>query len=345
MKPHMRHPMHQRRTLLNALGASALAAPFASFAQQPAAPAGAAGKIWRVGILVLQDRTSGLDPQFSGAFVPAMRELGYVEGKNLLIEWRFADGDTKRLPALAAELLQWKPDVLIGGGNDSPLAMQKLTSTVPIIMASSSDPVGLGLVKSLARPGGNITGMSSITSELSSKRLQLLAETVPTVKRVAYLRNPDAASASMSLASVQSGAQKLGIDLLPVEARNVAEIDAGFAGMRKLKAGAVLVALHPFFQQRKSQIAGLSAQYRLPSMAADPLYVDAGCLMSYGSSLAGLWARAATFADKLFKGRKPADLPVEQPTKFELVINMKTAKALGVTVPQVVLLQAERVIE
>ena len=162
---------NRRRILITALGAGLLDAPRASFAQQPGTPAGAPGKVWRVGILVLQDRTAGMDPQFSGAFVPAMRELGYVEGKNLLIEWRFADGDTKRLPALAAELLQWKPDVLVGGGNDSPLAMQKLTTAIPIVMASASEPVGLGLVKSLARPGGNITGMSSMSSELSPKRL------------------------------------------------------------------------------------------------------------------------------------------------------------------------------
>ena len=167
----------------------------------------------------------------------------------------------------------------------------------------------------------------------------------PKVKRVAYLRQPDAASAPLALAAAQSGAQKLGIDLLPVDARTVAEIDTGFAEMRKQKAGAVQVPLHPFFQQRKRQIAALCAQYRLPSMTSDPLYVDAGCLMSYGSSLAHHWGRAATFADKLFKGRTPAELPVEQPTRFELVINLIAAKTLGIKVPQVLLLQATRVIE
>ena len=334
--------MNQRRTLLRALGAGALAVPLAPFAQQAAVPAKAAGKVWRVGMLLLQDR---LDPQSSGAFVPAMRELGYVEGQNLLIEWRFADGDSGRLPGLATDLLRWNPDVLVGGGTASPRAMQKLTTTIPIVMVSTSDPVGVGLVKSLARPGGNITGMTSISIELIPKRLQLLLAMVPKVKRVAFLRNPDGASAPMALATAQGGAQKLGLDLLPIDARTVAEIDTGFAEMREQKAEALLVVLTPLFQQRKNQIAALSAQYRLPSMTADRLYADAGCLMSYGSSSAGHWARAATFVDKLFKGRKPAELPVEQPTRFELVINLIAAKALGITVPQVLLLQAERVIE
>ena len=340
--------MNQRRKLILAVGAGALASPFTPRAQQPANPAGAAGKIWRVGVLVLTNREASLDPDFTGAFPLGMRDLGYVEGKNLLIEWRFADGDATRLPGLAAELMQWKPDLFVAGGNDAPFALQKLTSTVPIVMASASNPVELGLVKSLARPGGNITGLTSISGELGPKRLQLLlamvADAKPKVTRVAVLFKPTV-STRMGLASIEAVSAKLGVKLLPFEASTPEEIAPAFAAMRTQKAGALMVLLNPLFQTRRKLIADLATQYRLPSMTADTLYVKAGCLMSYSSPLAYLWRRTAYYVDRILKGARPAELPVEQPTRFELALNLQTAKALGITVPPVVMLQAERVIE
>ena len=344
--------MNHRRTLLTALGAGLLNAPLASFAQPPANPpghlAGPPGKIWRVGVLAPPNREASLDPEFIGAFPLGMRDLCYVEGKNLLIEWRFADGDAKRLPGLAAELMQWKPDVFVAGGNDAPAVLQKQTSTIPIVMASASNPDEIGLVKSLARPGGNVTGLSSMSNELDPKRLQLLlamlADAKPKVTRVAALLNP-AGAGRRELQSVEAASAKLGVRILPFEARTPAEIAPAFAAMREQKAGAVMVFLNPLFQTHKKLIADLCAQYRLPAMTAAPLYVSAGCLMAYGSPLAYTWRRVAYYVDRIFKGARPADLPVEQPTKFELVINGKTAKALGLKIPQSLLISAERVIE
>jgi putative ABC transport system substrate-binding protein len=274
-----------------------------------------------------------------------MRELGYVEGKNLVIEWRFADSKLDQLPALAAELVQLKMDIIVAGGNDAPLALQKATATIPIVMATAGDPVSTGLVKSLARPGGNTTGLSSLTSELGPKRLEMLLAMVPKASRVAVLLNPASPAISTSLERVQDAGQKLGVKILPAEARTPQEIDHAFASMRQQNAGALLVFLNPLFQQQRNQIAELAAKHRLPSITADRIYAEAGCLMSYGSSLADNMHRAATYVDKILKGAKPADLPVEQPTKFELIINGKTAKALGLKIPQSLLISVDKVIE
>ncbi|MBI3371486.1 MAG: ABC transporter substrate-binding protein [Betaproteobacteria bacterium] len=274
-----------------------------------------------------------------------MRELGYIEGKNLIIEWRFADSKLDRLPALAEELVQLKMDIIVAGGNDSPLALQKATTSIPIVMATAGDPVGSGLVKSLARPGGNITGLSTLTSELGPKRLEMLLAMVPKASRVAILRNSSNPTSLKALQDVQAAGQKLRVKILPMEARTPQEIDNAFASMRQQNAGALLIFLSPLFQQQRNQIAELAAKLRLPSMAADRIYAEAGCLMSYGSSLTDNLHRAATYVDKILKGAKPADLPVEQPTRFELVINRKTAKALGLTIPQSLLISVDRVIE
>jgi putative ABC transport system substrate-binding protein len=331
--------MINRRRLLIAFSAGALTAPFGSLAQQP-------GKVWRVGFLASLARPASLDSHYLYAFVRGMRDLGYVEGKNLVIEWRFGDSKPERLPGLAAELVQLKMDVLVGAGVDSPLELQKLTSTTPIVMASSGDPVGAGLIKSLARPGGNITGLSTITGELIPKRLELLLAMVPKVSRVAVLIRDSATQiGSKNLATVQAAGKQRGVTILPVQAQTPQEIDAAFASMRQQKAGALLVFLNPFFQQQRSQIAALAAKLRLPTMTADRVYAEAGCLMSYGASLADTTYRAATYVDKIFKGAKPADLPVEQPTKFELVINGKTAKALGLAIPKPLLISTDQVIE
>jgi putative tryptophan/tyrosine transport system substrate-binding protein len=330
--------MNKRRKLLVALGAGALAAPFAAFAQQQ-------GKVWRVGFLGLSNRQAFLNSNSSASFLQGMRELGYVEGKNLAIEWRFADNNLDRLSELAAELVQLKMDVILAGGNDAPLALHKATTTIPIIMGSTSDPVGLGLIKSLARPGGNITGVSTISTDLGPKRFELLLSMLPKLSRVAVLMHPASASHGKLLESIQAEGRKRRITILRAVARTPQEIDKALSSIRQQNAGALMVSLHPFFQQQINQIAELTLKHRLPSMTADREYAEAGCLMSYGSTLADRYRRAATYVDKIFKGAKPADLPVEQPTKFELVINGKTAKALGLKIPQSLLVLADKVIE
>ncbi|MSQ62241.1 MAG: ABC transporter substrate-binding protein [Betaproteobacteria bacterium] len=331
--------MMTRRQLLVAIGAAWLAAPFRSLAQQP-------GKIWRVGFLAPLARPASIDSHWFGGFVQGMRELGYVEGRNLIIEWRFAENKPERLPGLAAELVQLNLDVLVGVAVESAQAFQKLTATMPIVSASGGDPVAAGLVQSLARPGGNITGLTTITGDLVAKRLEMLLAMVPKLSRVAVLiRDRASAAGSRNLASVQAAGKQRGATILPVQAHTPQEIDAAFASMCQQKAGALLVFLNPFFEERRSQIAELTAKYPLPSMTADRMYVEAGCLMSYGASLTDMYLRCATYVDRIFKGAKPADLPVEQPTKFELVINRKTAKALGLTIPQSLLISADRVLD
>ena len=332
--------MNHRRKLLTVLGAGALAEPFAVFAQQP-------GRIYRVGLLATQSRPSDADFPRSvyAAFQQGMRELGHIEGRNLVIEWRFADGDAKRLPELAAELVRMKVDVLVAGGTDAPLALQKATTTIPIVMTSASDPVGRGLVKSLPRPAGNITGLSIVTGYLGAKRLELLRAMVPKVSRVAVLIDPANPQSAAGLESVQAGARQLGVTILPVEAKSAQEIELAFAPMRKQGAGALIVLLNPLYQQHRSRIAALAIEHRLPTITADRDFAAAGCLLSYGSSLAESFRRAATYVDRILKGTKPGDLPVEQPVKFDLVINRGTAKTLGLAIPQGLLISAEEVIE
>ncbi len=319
---------------LAALGAT----PLGALAQPP-------GKVWRVGVLSPLSRADALDPLFIGAFPQGLRDLGYVEGKNLLLEWRFADGDVARLPALAAELAALKVDVLVAIAHSAALAGHGATTTIPIVMTTSGDPVGSGLVKSLARPGGNITGVSNLSVDVGPKRLEMLQAFVPRLSRVAMMFSGTGQTNLEGQAKLRDSGSKLGIKILPVEARTPGEIDAGFALMRQQGAGALIVFLQPLFQQQKDQIAALALKQKLPSIAPDQMYADAGCLMSYGSSLAYTFRRVATYVDKILKGARPADLPMEQPTKFDLVINRKTARALGLVVPQSLLLLADRVIE
>jgi putative ABC transport system substrate-binding protein len=334
--------MSNRRKLIIALGAGALAAPFGSLAQQQ-------GKIWRVGFLALPGQPADLDSHYYAAFKHGMRELGYVEGKNLIIEWRWAGGEIKRLDALAAELAQLKLDLIATAGNDAAIAAKKATGTIPIVMGSSADPVDTGLVASLARPGGNMTGMSDMASELAPKRLHLLLSMTATATRkashVAVLVAAGSTGNARGLAAVQAAGATLGVKILPFTVSTPGEIEAAFSMMREQKADALIVLLNPVFQQQRSLIAQLAAQHRLPSMTADRQYPETGSLMSYGPNLADNFRRAALYADKIFKGRTPAELPVEQPTKFELVINGKTAKALGLKIPQDLLISADKVIE
>ena len=334
-----------RRTLLAAAGTSALAAPFGTFAQ----PAKAPEKIWRVGVLALPNRAAALDPLFSGALPLGLRDLGYVEGKNLLIEWRFADNKIEALPGLAFDLVQWKPDVLVGIAHSAALASQQATSTIPIVMTTALDPVAAGLVKSLARPGGNITGLANLSAELGPKRLEMLlamtAAATPKPSTVAVMMSNTIPANSDAAAIIRSAGQKLGVKVVPFVAGTPQEIDTAFAAMRKQRAGGLIVLLNPLFQQQRNQIAALAAKHRLPCMAGDRIYVEAGCLMSYGTNLAVMFRRAAYYVDRIFKGAKPADLPVEQPTRFELFINGKTAKALGLKIPYALMIMADKVIE
>ena len=330
--------MTTRRQLLLALGAGALAVPLASFAQQQA-------KAWRVGFLSARRRPASLDTDYYGAFPRGMRDLGYVEGKNLAIEWRFAEGEYERLPGMAAELVQLKVNVIMALGPPAIVAAQKATTTIPIVVVTSVDPVGAGFVKSLARPGGNITGLSNLAGDISAKHLEMLLATMPTLARVAVLMNPANSSHAAFLKNVQYAAQKAGIKILPVEAQTLQEIERAFSTMAREHIGAVIVALDPLFIQQGPQIAVQAEKHRLPSIFANREYAEAGGLLSYGQNQLDIYRRAATYVDKIFKGAKPADLPIEQPTKLELVINLKTAKALGLTIPQSLLLRADEVLQ
>jgi putative ABC transport system substrate-binding protein len=330
--------MNNRRRWLTALGVVALVDTLEVFAQQP-------GKVWRIGFLSLPSRPTTLDTESFGAFRQGMRDQGYIEGRNLVIEWRFADGDANRLSGLAAELVRLKVDILVAPGIDAPLALQRASSTIPIVMTSAGDPVASGLVKSLAAPGGNITGLSTITGYLGAKRLELLLDIAPKVLRVAVLVNPAGQSSVGGLKNIQDGGQKRKVAILPVEARTSQEIDNAFSLMRKQNAGALIVILHPLFQQQRSQIAELALNQRLPTITADSRDAETGCLMSYGSNLADSYRRAAIYVDRILKGAKPGNIPVEQPTKFDLVINRKTAVVLGLSVPQSLLISAVKVIE
>ena len=320
--------MITRRRLVLALGAGALVSPLSSFTPL-AVLAQPAARVWRVGFLVYR-HLDFADSDFSyGPFRQGMRELGYVEGKNLVIDWRSAEGKSERLPELAAELVRLKLDVLAVAGTPASLAVQKATATLPIVMINIADPVGFGLIKSLARPGGNITGLSNITSDLGPKRLALLRDFVPKLARVAVLGNPANPAHSAELKEIQAAAQKVGVKVLPVEANTPQDIANGFAVMARENTGALMVLQDSFMIQQRKQIVEFTAKQRLPAIGGNSEYVEAGGLMSYGQNLRENYRRAATYVDKIFKGANPGDIPVEQPTVFEMFINRKTANALG----------------
>jgi putative ABC transport system substrate-binding protein len=320
--------MNRRDTLLALLALGAV--PRTSFAQQQ-------GKVWRVGILSQSNRTI-FDP-----FLRGMRELGYVEGKNLAIDWRYAENKLERIPAMAVELVALKPDAIVSAANDGPMALQRATNTIPIIMTSPSDPVASGLVKSLARPGGNITGNSGI--DLSAKRLQLLLELVPNASPVGFFLRSGNPVNRAYIDGLNAAAKAAGISILPLEMRNLQEIENAFAAMVRQKARAMIVSPDPLFSSNNIKLAEFAVKYRLPYMAAERQYVEAGAMISYGANYAAMFHHAASYVDKIFRGAKPADLPVEQPTKFEMSINLKTAKALGLKVPQSLLARADEVIQ
>ena len=311
------------------------AAPLAAHAQQP-------GKLHRIGFL--GNSTAALEANLVGPFREGLRDLGYVEGRNILIEYRWAEGKYERFPALIAELIALKVDVIVTAGTPATLAVKKATTSVPLVMVAVGDPVGTGIVASLSRPGGNITGLTSISPELDGKRLELLREVIPNVSHIAVLWNAASPLQVVAEKQTQAAAQVLRMKVLSLGVRTEEEIEDAFAAIVRERPGALLVLADRLFLHHRARIMDFAAQHRLPGVHAYRELVEAGGLMSFGPSYADMHRRAAYFVDKILKGAKPADLPVERPATFELVINLKTAKALGLTIPQSVLLRATEVI-
>ncbi len=315
-----------------------LALPFPALAQQPA-------KIPRIGFV---SSGSG-DPKFRGPNIEAFRqglgERGYVEGKNIQVEYRYAEGDLDRIPRLIGELVQLKVDVLIPGPTAGILAAKEATKTIPIVMVTNIDPVASGIVKSLARPGGNITGFSTLSRELSGKRLELLNEAVPGMARVALLWDANAPGPAVAIKEYKVVGPALKIQLQSLEVRGPdPDLDGAFRAAVKGRANALIVIQNPLIGRYRKRIAELAIKSRLPSMCEGIQYVEEGCLLTYGTNVSDQYRRAAYYVDRILKGAKPADLPVEQPMKFEFVINLKTAKQIGLTIPQWTLMKADRVI-
>jgi putative tryptophan/tyrosine transport system substrate-binding protein len=325
----------RRRDLIAGLSYAAAAWPLAVGAQQKAMPA--------VGFISALARSSP-DP-YLAAFHQGLSETGYVEGQNLAMEYRWAEGDYDRLPALAADLVGRKIDLLVAIGGISARVAKGATSTIPIVFIGISDPVGLGLVASLARPGGNLTGFGNLTTELNPKRLELLSELVPEAGVIALLVNPNSPNPRRIMQDVQEAARAKGLQLPILKAGTEGEIDAAFASLAELHAGALLVGGDVFFYSRREQFVALASRNAVPAIYMWRDFAAAGGLISYGINNIAIFRQAGTYAGRILKGEKPADLPVQQPTKFEMVINLKTATALGLTVPQSLLQRADEVIE
>ena len=328
--------MTYRRHLLIMLFASLLGVPLASFGQQPA-------KMSRIGFLEASDLsavTARID-----AFRQGLRDRGYVEGKNVVIEYRYAQGNFDRLPALAAELVRLNVDVIVTGGPTAIPPAKAATSAIPIVMAFDTDPVGSGFAASLAKPGGNITGLSTLAPELSAKQIELLKEIFPKLARVAVFGTASRPGSAYALKEVESAAKAYKVQVQFQDVVDSKGIDAAFVAARKSGADAVLVLGSPLFNANRIELTELATKNRFPVIYDRAEFVEAGGLMTYSVSLADLARRAATYVDKILKGAKPGELPIEQPTKFELVVNMKTAKALGIKIPNSVLAQATKVIE
>ena len=330
--------MIERRTFLGAIAGGLLAVPLAAEAQQ-------AAKVPQIGFLALN---LAANPQLHEAFRQGLRDLGYVEGRNLVIEYRSAEGKAERLPALAAELVALKVDVIVVAGGTLPaLTAKQATRTLPVVFIAVPDPVASGLVTSLARPGGNVTGLASVASDLVGKRLDQLKQAVPGVRQVAILWQPGALGERTEkdmLKEADVAARALGVRLQFFEARGLADFDKAFSDMTGARAGALTILPSIMFLNERKRLVDLAAKSRLPAVYPLREFVDAGGLMAYGPNFADLFGRAAIYVDKILKGAKLADLPVEQPTKFDLVINLRTAKALGLTIPQSLLLRADEVI-
>ena len=324
-------PVIDRRTFLAGTGAALLAAPLAAEAQMS-----------RIGFLFYG--AAGPSPELD-AFRQGLRDLGYIEGQNITIEYRFANGRVGRLPELAAELARLNLDVIVTPGTPASMAAKKATSTVPIIFAGVADAVGAGLVATFARPGGNITGLTSISAELGGKRLELLKVVAPKAFRVAVLYNPADPSNVLVLKELQESSRALGLTLHPLAVRGPGEFEGAFAAMSRERVHALFGAAGVLTTEHRIPLVSLAAKSRIPAMWGERQFVEAGGLMSYAVNFYDEVRRSATYVNKILKGAKPADLPVEQPTKFELVINLKTARALGLTIPLSLVSRADEVIQ
>jgi putative ABC transport system substrate-binding protein len=307
-----------------------------------------AGKVSRMGYLSMLSRSDSTYIGLRDAFRQGLRDHGYVEGQTIIIEWRFAEGNNSRLPNLAAELVRLNVDLLFAEGTPATRAAKQATSTIPIVFSPIADPISSGLVANLARPGGNVTGLTFMAQELGGKRLELLKETVPRVARVGVLShpgNPSESTRKSLLQEMEAAARAAGLQLQHLEAQGANDLARAFAAMSRARLDALILLPSVMFTSERKRISELAAQERIPAMFFFREFPEAGGLMSYGPNFSDLWRRGATYVDKILKGAKPSDLPVEQPTKFELVINLKTAKALGLTIPPSLLLRADQVIE
>ncbi len=324
-----------RKIIICLLATVFLLTAFLAQAQQPK-------KVSRIGFLASSsgERLKGR----IAAFQQGLRELGYLEGKNILIEHRSAAGQFEKLPELAAELVRLKVDLLVAEGAPAAHAAKNATRVIPIVIGNAADPVGTGLVASLAQPGGNITGLSDFNLAVVTKRLELLKEVVPTASRVAVLLNPANPTNPLQLKEIQAVAPGLGMTLFPLEARGPDDIDRAFSTMKKERFGALIVMGDPMFGTHRRRIVDLAVKSRLPAIYGSAGGVDVGGLMSYGTNFEDLYRRAAIYVDKILRGAKPADLPIEQPTKFEFVVNLKAAKQIGLTIPPNLLARADKVI-
>ena len=326
----------RRREFITLLGGAAVW-PLAARAQQM-------GKVPRIGYL--GSSSPSLEPHFVEAFRQKLRELGHIEGENIAIEYRWAEGQDRRLPELAAELVRLQPNVIVTAGTPGALAAMQATKTIPIVMASSGDPVGAGLVTSLARPGGHVTGFTIVGPQIEGKRLELLKEAVPELSRVAVLWNPSNPALVSYFDTIENAGRTLRISLDPVaEVRRANELDNAFFAIASARPRALLVVADRFLLAHRKRIVEFAVAKRLPGMFPYREYVEAGGLMSYAPSNIELFRGAATYVDKILKGAKPGDLPVQEPTKLELIVNLKTSKAIGLTVPESFLLRADELIE
>ena len=323
-----------RRTFIATVAGGFLAEPFAAVAEQPT-------KMRRVGLL----SAGSVVPAFRTTFIESLANLGWIEGKKVIVEWRFAENKLERLPELAAELIRLKPDVIVSGGTLAPLALKRATATIPIVMASAGAPVESGLVTSLARPGGNITGLSSNSLELAGKRLQLLKEILPAVSRVAVVWNAANPYPAVVLQQTKEAAPALGIEILSFEVRGPADIAGALESVMRQRPNALITVEDPLTINERDYIVEFTARNRLPAMYGVREFVVAGGLIAYGANLADLLRRSAGYVDKILRGAKPGDLPIQLPTTFELAINLKTAKALGLAIPQSILLRADELIQ
>ena len=326
-----------RREFLPAL-TGAVSWPVVGRAQQPA-------KIRRIAFLSGLTRPASIESSSIGGLLDGMRELGYVDGKDFVVEWRFAEGNYERFAEFANEFVRQKIDVFVLGTPVAARAVQRATSTIPIILAFSTDPVGNGFVASLAHPGGNVTGLATSQDDTAPKQLELLGKAVPNLSRVGVLVNPASPNITSVMKAAEAAAHNAGVDLVSAEARNQSEIKQAFDALSGKHVGALMVISDSLFQSYRKDISALALSHRLPSMFAQREYVEAGGLISYGEHYRDFFRRSAIYVDKIFKGAKPADLPVEQPTRFYLVLNSNTAKALGLDIPPTLLALADEVIE